>query len=83
MEALRPGAGSCNWLTALDRTPDAARALRDRGSPHIDPTATRFTFEKMLSFIDRLHADALADDGAARDRRRHARNLSHALASSS
>jgi hypothetical protein len=30
---------------------------------HIDPTATRFTFEKMLSFIDRLHADALADDG--------------------
>jgi hypothetical protein len=36
---------------------------------HVDPTATRFASEKMLGLVDRLHADALADDGAARNRR--------------
>ena len=34
---------------------------------HVEPTATRITFEKMLGLGDRLHAEALADDGAARD----------------
>jgi hypothetical protein len=34
---------------------------------HVDPTAARFASEKMLGLVDRLHADALADDGAARD----------------
>ena len=45
---------------------------------HVDPTATRFASEKMLGLVDRLHADALADDGAARNRRCHARNLGSA-----
>jgi hypothetical protein len=40
---------------------------------HVDPTATRFASEEMLGLVDRLHADALADDG--RNRRCHARNL--------
>jgi hypothetical protein len=44
----------------------------------VDPTATRFASEKMLGLVDRLHADALADDGAARNRRCHARNLGSA-----
>jgi hypothetical protein len=45
---------------------------------HVDPTATRFASEKMLGLVDRLHADALADDGAARNRRCHVRNLGSA-----
>jgi len=44
---------------------------------HVDPTAARFASEKMLGLVDRLHADALADDGAARNRLCHARNLGH------
>jgi hypothetical protein len=43
---------------------------------HVDPTATRFASEEMLGLVDRLHADALADDG--RNRRCHARNLGSA-----
>ena len=43
---------------------------------HVDPTATRFASEKMLGLVDRLDADALADDG--RNRRCHARNLGSA-----
>jgi hypothetical protein len=38
---------------------------------HIKPAAARFTFLKMLGFVGRLHADALADDGAARNFRHH------------
>jgi hypothetical protein len=46
---------------------------------HVDPTATRFVSEEMLGLVDRLHADALADDG--RNRRCHARNLGSARTS--
>jgi hypothetical protein len=38
--------------------------IEDRAEiAHIDPTGAGPHIEKMLSFIDRLHADALADDG--------------------
>jgi hypothetical protein len=50
---------------------------------HVEPAAARFAFEKVFALVRGSTADALTDDGAARDRRRHARNLSHALASSS
>jgi hypothetical protein len=45
---------------------------------HIKPTSARLAFSKMLGLIDRLQADAPADDGAAWDRRCHARDLGHA-----
>jgi hypothetical protein len=36
-------------------------------------------FPKMLGVVGRLHADASADDGAARDWRCHGRDLGHRM----
>jgi hypothetical protein len=48
---------------------------------HVEITAARFTFEIVLGFVQRRPADLLANVFSARDRRRHARNLGHALVS--
>jgi hypothetical protein len=46
---------------------------------HIEPTAARLAFVKMIGLAQRRAARSLADDRPARDRRRHARDLGHAI----
>jgi hypothetical protein len=45
---------------------------------HVKSAAVHFKFEKMLCLIGRLHAVALADDGATRNSS-HACDFSHTL----
>jgi hypothetical protein len=88
--ALGSGLGEIRGLIVFERIALLrliARRMRQRflvienrsEIAHIEPTAAGFAFVKMLSLVDRLRADALADDFPARDRRCHARDLGHRM----
>ena len=66
MDRMRDGAGA---LLMIEHRAEIA---------HVKPVAAHFKFENMLCLIGRLHAVALADDGAARNSS-HACDFSHTL----